>query len=253
MRKWIIFILFGCSLFACKEQEIDPYEGNSSIYFDDNNAGFYEVSWGTWATEIKEMKVRLKVNLFGMVKDYPRKFNIRVVSNETDTLHSVAGVDYKEFPLEYEMPAMENHTYIDINLLRTDTLRKQARRFTVYLTTNEEFGFEYMNYDMLKDSTLVMINNSCTIYMDEEFPRPGWWSRQGEPVFGEWSMKKGILICDVGEIDRAKFQADLDGKDGNLTAGFLKFLGRKVYLWLKEHTTLDEDDEPMEMGEESIY
>lgn len=66
-------------------------------------------------------------------------------------------------------------------------------------------------------------------------------------------MKKGILICDVGEIDRAKFQADLDGKDGNLTAGFLKFLGRKVYLWLKEHPTLDEDDEPMEMGEESIY
>ena len=41
MRRWIFFMLFGSVLFACK-QEIDLYEGESSIYFDDNYAGYYE-------------------------------------------------------------------------------------------------------------------------------------------------------------------------------------------------------------------
>ena len=44
MRRWIFFMLFGSVLFACK-QEIDLYEGESSIYFDDNYAGYYEVTW----------------------------------------------------------------------------------------------------------------------------------------------------------------------------------------------------------------
>ena len=38
MRQWIFFIIMGCSVCACK-QDIDLYEGNSSIYFDDNSAG----------------------------------------------------------------------------------------------------------------------------------------------------------------------------------------------------------------------
>lgn len=252
MRGWIFFILLGCLLCAC-EQEVNLYEGGSSIYFDENSAGFYEVSWGTYDTEIKKMNIQLKVNLFGAVKDYPRKFSIKVISEETDSLHSIAGVDYTPFPLEYEIPAMGNYTYINIELLRTDTLLKQARSFTVQLLTNEEFGFEYMNYDLLKDSSLVMINDHCTIYMDEDFPRPWWWYRVGEPIFGKWSITKGILICDVGNIDREKFHGEIDGIDGNLTEAFLKFVGRKVYLWLQENPTLDEDGEFMEMGEDSSY
>ena len=137
MRQWIFFILIGWLLCACK-QDIDLYELGSSIYFDDNNAGFYDVSWSTFDSDVKKMKISLKVNLSGMVKDYPRKFNIRVISSETDSLHSVAGVDYTPLPLEYEMPAKANHMYIDVELLRTDTLLKQARRFTIRLVPNED-------------------------------------------------------------------------------------------------------------------
>ena len=73
-------MLFGSVLFACK-QEIDLYEGESSIYFDDNYAGYYEVTWSTTDSDIKKMDIQLKVNLFGAVKDYPRKFNIQVISD----------------------------------------------------------------------------------------------------------------------------------------------------------------------------
>jgi len=130
MRQWIFFIIMGCSVCACK-QDIDLYEGNSSIYFDDNSAGVYDISWSTYDSDVKKMTVQLQVNLSGMVKDYPRKFNIEVISSETDSLHSVAGVDYTPLALEYEMPALANHMYIDVELLRTDTLLKQARRFFI--------------------------------------------------------------------------------------------------------------------------
>ena len=74
MRQWIFFIIMGCSVCACK-QDIDLYEGNSSIYFDDNSAGVYDISWSTYDSDVKKMTVQLQVNLSGMVKDYPRKFN----------------------------------------------------------------------------------------------------------------------------------------------------------------------------------
>lgn len=189
----------------------------------------------------------------GQVTDYPRKFNIEVISNETDSLHSVAGVDYTPFPLEYELPAMQKHVYIDIEVLRTDTLKKQARRFTVQLVPNDELGNDFLEYAELRDGTLVAVNDYCTIYMDEAFPRPWWWWSEGEDIFGEWSATKGMLICDIGKIDRVKFQGEIDGIGDNISVPFLKFVGRKVHLWLQENPTKDEDGEWMEMGENSSY
>ena len=252
MRQCFFFILVGWLLCAC-EQDIDLYEQGSSIYFDDDVAGLYDVSWSALDSDIKKMTIQLKVNLCGMVKDYPRKFNIKVVSSETDSLHSIAGVDYTPLPLEYEMPAMANHMYIDVELLRTDTLLKQWRRFTIQLVPNDELGFEFMKYAVLDDGSIVSTSDYCVIYMHEEFPKPWWWSRIGEPIFGVWSTKKGILICDVGNIDRELFQGEIDSGNENLSSAFLRFVGRKVHLWLLENPTLDEEDEPMVMGENSIY
>ena len=246
----VLFLLIGVG--AC-EQDIDIYEGKSSIYFDNRGWDTLVFPWGKLNTEIKSVDYKLQVNLFGAVTDYPRKFGIQVISDEADSLHAVEGVDYEPFPLEYEMPPLEDHTTITIRLLRTDTLKKQARRFTVKLLSNEDFGFEYMSYAMLPDSTYRMVDDHRVIYMNEEFPQPWWWHRIGVPLFGKWSVTKGILICDVANIDREKLDEDLDGENGNLTEAFLKFVGRKMYLWLLEHPTLDEDGEPMEMGEDSIY
>ncbi len=77
MRQWLFFIIMGCSVSACK-QDIDLYEGNSSIYFDDNSAGVYDISWSTYDSDVKKMTVQLQVNLSGMVKDYPRKFILKL-------------------------------------------------------------------------------------------------------------------------------------------------------------------------------
>lgn len=249
--KPLIFALLLCLLFGSCKQEIDLYEGGSSIYFPYQGLDTFWIAWGAVNSSERTMDLSLQVQLFGKVTNYPRKFSIKVISDEADSLHAVAGVDYEPFPLEYEMPPLSDHAFIDITLLRTDTLIKQGRRFTVQLLSNEEFGFEYMNYKMLPDSTYVMTDDHMVIYMDETFPEPSWWFRVGVPAFGKWSPTKGILICDVAGIDREKFQSDLDGKNGNLTVNYIKFVGRKIHLWLLEHPTLDENGELMEMGEES--
>lgn len=252
MRK-LIFTLTLCMLLSCCKEDIALFEGDSSIYFANDYDTLY-VSWGMIPTEIKTQKIQLRVNLFGEVKAYSRKFNIQVEAEETDSLHAQVGTDYLPFPLEYEMPPLTDHILIDIELVRTDTLMKQARRFTVRLLENEEFGFEYMTYRRRKsDDAVISVNDHWAVYMNEEFPRPWWWNRVGEPIFGKWSAKKGILICDIGKIDRPLFYDELTGVDGRLTEARLKFVGRKVYLWLLENPTPDEDGNLMEMGEESIY
>ena len=255
MKFWIGLLLLAITMSAC-QQDIDLYEGSSSLYFDENSAGMYEVHWGVLNSDIKKVNVRLRVNLMGQVTDYPRKFSIKVVSNETDSLHSVAGVDYTPFPLEYELPAMEEHLYIDIEVLRTDTLKKQARRFSVELVPNDELGKDFREYDESSDGTLVALNDYCIIYMDEEFPRPWWWQGDREDIFGEWSAKKGEVICDIGKIDRVKFQGEIDGIGDHISEEFLRFVGRKVQMWLDEKEeegdpVMDEDGEPMIMGEDS--
>lgn len=252
MKQWIFALLLCFCIGACKE-DIDLFEGRSSIYFPNDGYDTLWIPWGMMNTDRKTMDLRLEVKLFGAVTDYARKFNIQVISDVTDSLHAVEGVDYAPFPLEYEMPPLSGSAFIDIQLLRTDTLKKQARRFTVKLLSNDDFAFEYMNYVMLADSTYMMTSDHYVIYMDETFPEPWWWYRIGKPLFGKWSVKKGILICDVANIDRERFQGDLDGKNGNMTESFLKFVGRKVHLWLLQHPTPDEDGEPMVMGESSIY
>ena len=251
--KQLILALLLCFFIGACEEDIDLYQGGSSIYFNNGGDDTLWVAWGSVASEEKKMDLNLRVELFGAVKDYARKFSIEVISDGTDSLHAVEGVDFSPMPLEYEIPAWENHTFIPVELLRTDTLLKQARRFTIRLLGNEDFGFEYMNYRLMADSSYMMTDDHVVIYMDENFPRPWWWYRIGTPIFGEWSRTKGILICDVAKIDREKFQGDLDGKNGNLTVAYLKFVGRKIHLWLQDNPTEDEDGELMEMGEESIY
>lgn len=84
--------------------------------------------------------------------------------------------------------------------------------------------------------------------MDEEFPMPAWWGIYGDQYFGKWSAKKSILICDVMGISRVEWLKDTTQ---GLSAGYLKFAGKYMQQWLDEHPTLDEDGEPMTMGEAS--
>ena len=256
MKKKIIpfLLLLILSVFASCEKNLDVYKGECGIFFDTRNTYIdtLVVHWGQLDSDVKEMEWWLRVNLIGDTKDYDRHFQISVTTDEGDEYAAVEGVDYVKFPTDYVIKAGENEAYIYFTLLRDPNLAEKPKRFKVSLIPNDELKFIYTRYDGYFDAEGNLITREMDyqrlIEMDEEFPMPAWWGIYGDQYFGKWSAKKSILICDVLKISRTEWLKDTTQ---GLSAGYLKFAGKYMQQWLNEHPTLDEDGEPMTMGEAS--
>lgn len=240
------YLLIGC------EQDIDVYSGESSIYFSMETEDTLTYSWGVIDSDIKEAVFNLRVNLFGKVTNYPRKFTIRVVNEFPDSVRAEEGINYRDFPLEYEMPPMVDYVEIPITLLRDSV--KKVNYFEVFLEENEEFDFGYMRWMEPQDSlgnplTPYMYDEHRVIRQNEKFPKPSWWETQ-ENYIGEWSEVKGVLICDIMEIDRKVFQLPLDS-DGALTYAKVRFIAIQMADYFYYNETYDENGKLIEMGEDA--
>ena len=133
--------------------------------------------------------------LVGTVADYDRKFTVDVISDQTDTLAAEEGVDFEPFDKEYTIPA--NGAYADINIVlkRRETLKQRSRRFTVKLNETPELHFMYTRRSRIDSLTSLDVDYQRVVFMNENFPRPGWWTREGQKRFGDWSQTKAGL-CD---------------------------------------------------------
>ena len=257
MKKIIYFLFLVSACFAC-EEKIDVYHGECGIYFDTKE--MYKdtifIPWGLKNSDVVEQKIALKVKLFGDVASYDREFDIEVPHDEKDTLQATEGVDYLSFPTVCKIPAGQAETTINIGLLRNKDLLNKARRFTVKLKENSELKFIYTREAPLDSAQWVgdvrtrPIDFQRVIYMDERFKVPGWWPIIGPSVFGDYSSKKCILICDVMGISREDFVQSF-GLNSAMTEGYLKFVGKYMHKWLQENPQFEEDGSPMQMGPSS--
>lgn len=251
IMKRIIYICWSFLLFVACEKDIDMYEGQAGIYFDYEEMllDTFNVSWGLEDSDIKEQTVKLKVMLMGNVADYDRPFEIEVVSDPADTLIAKEGVEYKPFPLKYVLPANEAVAYVEVRVLRSPVLKKESRHLTIRLKETPELKFLYSRQAWEDSVTYRDIDVQRVIKMTEDFPKPWWWYKY-ENVLGPYSLTKSILICDKMDIDRKVWIGELVGE---LTPGYLRFIGMYMHRWLQEQNPpiLDEDGEPMEMGPES--
>ena len=254
MKYMLFIIVVGSILLNGCEKDLDTYEGGCGIYFNNNEmlSDTVGVAWGMLPGTQKTQTLTLQVDLYGTVAPYDRSFSIEVVSAEDDTLRAEEGVDYDAFPLEYVIPANEASTEINVPLLRRENLSEKPRRFTIKLIENEELRFLYSRQMMVDSVTYRPLDFQRVIVMTEDFPQPGWWSREGQSRFGDFSQKKASLICDVMGIDRETWLGPV-GFD-NFTQGYLSYVGKAMhqYLQAQDPPILDEDDDPMEMGPDSI-
>lgn len=256
MRRFIIILFAGASILTGCEKDLDTYHGESGIYFDhikNQNvlrADTLPFPWGKLDGDIKEEKVSLQINLIGNVVDYDRKFQVTVVPSD-DPEAAVEGVDYKPFQTDCMIPANEASTTIDITLLRTEILQTEKRMLTVKLNETDELKFLYSREAVDKDKNVRRIDLQRVIVMDETLPVPSWWyGSRIKNIFGDYSMKKAITICNVMDIDREEW---LSNDFGNREA-YLKFVGQYMHRWLQEQNPpiYEEDGEtPMEMGPDS--
>lgn len=250
--KQILYILlfFTAFLYAC-EEELDIYEGESGIYFDTEKmlSDTLVVPWGMKSDDVKMQNMTLRVMLVGKVVDYDRKFTVDVISDKTDTIAAEEGVDFEAFAKEYVIPANGSYADIDMVLKRREGLKLHSRRFTVRLNETSELSFIFSRQASVDSVTVRDVDYQRVIYMNENFPQPGWWSSEGYRRFGTWSQTKAALICDEMGIDREVWLGILG--DGTFTQGYLSYVGKYMHRWLQENPTKDEDDEWMAMGVDS--
>lgn len=253
--KYILLNICLLNLLTGCEQDLNVYTGESSIYFAMTTEDTITHSWGVIDSDIREAVLTLRVNLFGKVTDYPRKFTIRVVSEFPDSVRAIEGVNYRSIPLEYEMPPMADHADIPITLLRDSV--KDISYFEIFLEKNDDFSFDYMQWVQPEDSLgnllePYMYDDHRVIRQDEKFPRPDWWTTSMEEWVGEWSAKKGELICEKMNIDRKLFLLPLDS-DKALTRAKMRFIAIQMASYFEENPTYDENGELIKMGESAYY
>lgn len=258
MKQIISILLLSLACWSC-EEKVDPYQGESGIYFDtqDIYTDTVRVAWGLKNSDVTQQDLKLKVCLFGDVADYDRSFRIQIVAPESDSLQGAEGTDWLPFATEYAIPAGKAETYITITVLRRNDLESRPRRFAVKLEENAELKFLYSREVLLDTAEWAdgnqyrQIDFQRVIYMNENFTRPNWWSQYGNSYFGTYSTKKMILICDVMGIDREVWIARVD--QGGPSQNYLKFAGKYMQRWLNENPTEDENEEDgwMKMGSAS--
>ncbi len=248
------------------QKDLDTYQGESGIYFDHMGketqailrADTLPFRWGQIDGEILEEKLSLQVNLIGNVTDYDRKFRVNVIESaipeglKDKMKAAVEGVDYQPFETECTIPAHEASTTFEITLLRTEALQTESRVLTLALEETEELKFLYSREVVDKENNRRRIDLQRVIVMDETLPQPDWWWGDINDIFGDYSMKKAITICNVMEIDRKEW---LSQEFGNRTA-YLLFVGQFMQRWLNEQDPpiYEEDGETlMTMGPDSQH
>lgn len=246
MKKLLFFLLLTIGLLqACQYTEVDGYEGGSSVYFS-ISWDTMRYSWGTIDGEIMEQVLKLPIYLFGQVKDYDRTLKIRTILCEIDSVRAEINRDFRPVPTEVILPADTNRTNLEIILLRTPELAQHDRVFKVVIEEDDQFDSEY-NWRKDDEGIPYFIGHSMTIIMNENFSKPWWW-RDPDANFGNWSAKKGDLICRLCGITRERFV-------GNTTIPEfqLKYYGRKVQEYLNEESAkgrpvMEDDGTRMVMG-----
>lgn len=265
MKRILIITAIVAGLFwsGC-QKDLDTYEGESGIYFDHQEketqnilrADTLPFAWGQIDGDILEEKLSLRINLIGNVTDYDRKFQVKVIETiipeelKGKMEKAVEGVDYQPFETECMIPANEVSTKLDITLLRTEALQTQSRVLTIALQESDELKFLYSREAIDKKNNRRRIDLQRMIVMDETLPQPDWWWGDINDIFGDYSMKKSITICDVMGIDRAEWISNDFGKK----TAYLKFVGQYMQRWLDEQNPpiYEEDGETlMEMGPDS--
>lgn len=253
--RYLIFILSILALASCSKKELMTYEEGSGIFFDtkDMVLDTVGVAWGLKNSDVLSQKVRFEVKLIGQVTDYDRKFKIKVKHDVTDTLEAKENVDYKAFPLEYAIPKGKASAFIEVELLRTPILATENRILTIQLEESVELGFLYTRQQVDTLGVARKLDVQRVLKMNENFPQPRWWGIFGNNIFGNWSLKKQILICEIMEIDREKWIGDVV-TDPKFSEGFLRFCGVKMHRWLQDRKAqgnpyFEADNvTPMEMG-----
>lgn len=205
--KWILPILALASISSsCKKETIDLYESdNAKIYFQvqsysgSNGSEGYststQFSFVNRSLDWKSVTFRGTVKLMGNIADYDRACKV-TVDEENTTM--ILGEDYEINLDTLKIKAGANCGYIGVRFLRSANIKQEAKKLTLRLEPNENFGIleTYKASNVWSNTTAADIDGSrFTFTIDEIYKKPSQWDRVGASTFfGAWTATKYAYI-----------------------------------------------------------
>ncbi len=199
IRNIIIGALFATPLFVgCEESLPNRFEEIEGVYLNNllpNKTHVDEVDITFIYEDNDELDVPVRVQLLGRMKDFARKVDISVESE-----NAREGVDY-EIANAPEMPAEATQFDYIVRLKRTPELEHMTKTLTVNLRGNENFIIPFEEFIQTGKDTTSVVRYRIN-FSDQFTSAPAGWKTA---FVGEFTKEKFLLICRVMDIPRSDF------------------------------------------------
>lgn len=201
--KNIIYFLLGAVLLVSCKSEYGKYDGDSVVYlsgYTASNSGKTNkdttiISFTYLNKDSTHVPVYLQLKTMGRMVNYDREIKLKVTTKQCE-----AGVDFDPIEETQILPANDFIGSILVNLKRTDALQEGNKIIDIELLESKDFAILYKEYHDGKD-TLSGIKHTI-IFSELMDTPPSTWNAK---LFGAFSAKKFITICNELNISREKF------------------------------------------------
>ena len=241
------------------DKELMDYEGQDGLFFDAQ----YGAEWGdttVWAHQLytlinfgsadgNELVGAVKVAVAGSIKDYPRPFKLKLVTDSTTVIEE----EYEFLQQEYVIPAGLNHTYLRIKFKKSDRMAENTLQLQVALEPNEHFTLPFSEIGQIPGRwddtrTEYSTNDNPSIhnfFVNNMLVKPNGWH---DVQFGyTYTKKKHELLLKIAYEKFGFVNSDFEDKS-KMQSGRAKAIAQETAKFLKaqhdlgrEYWILDED------------
>ncbi len=233
-RNIFIWIMLILGLTACSEEEVNTYNAEEGIYFnqrirvgniltDSTNFTFVYIEKSQ-----NEATVSIPVQLVGRASDEPRPVNIKVVGGSAKE-----GDDFV-LPVNPVLPAGASSFNYEITLKRSTTLQEEAKTIEIAIEENEYFRpiITHEITDIQSGTDVTTMRHK--IEFSELFTKaPAAWVND----IAEFTPQRFFLTCRVMEIPRADFN-----DRSKISSARFQYLMTEMVKYVAEQLLLENPD-----------
>jgi len=194
MKKNIIYILLlSMILFACKKNEMMPYQSKDNVYLryldKDGNQDTTTLSYSfAYNPSLAQDTIWVPIVVTGPRVSHTRQFVLNIVDSSTT---AVKGIHYEALKASYTLPADSGKTKIPLIIKNTDDALSN-KSVTIGFRTVSGGDFS---------ADLPVALRSKKIIFSNRLEKPAWWM-YWESSLGEYGrIKHQLFLISSGTVD----------------------------------------------------
>ncbi|PWS30401.1 DUF4843 domain-containing protein [Pedobacter paludis] len=194
MKKNIIYILLlSMILFACKKNEMMPYQSKDNVYLryldKDGNQDTTTLSYSfAYNPSLAQDTIWVPIVVTGPRVSHARQFVLNIVDSSTT---AVKGIHYEALKASYTLPADSGKTKIPLIIKNTDDALSN-KSVTIGFRTVSGGDFS---------ADLPVALRSKKIIFSNRLEKPAWWM-YWESSLGEYGrIKHQLFLISSGTVD----------------------------------------------------